>query len=133
MGELLYFSSTSENTHRFVEKLGLPARRIPQDPAAEPLKAREPYILVLPTYGGGGSKGAVPKPVIHFLNDPHNRALIRGRHRRRQHQLRRGLLPGGRIVAQNARYPCSTNSNCSADGRRRPGAHGSERLLATSG
>jgi protein involved in ribonucleotide reduction len=29
MGNLVYFSSVSENTHRFVEKLGLPATRIP--------------------------------------------------------------------------------------------------------
>ena len=27
---------------------------------------------------GGDGKGAVPKQVIRFLNDPHNRALIRG-------------------------------------------------------
>ena len=35
-------------------------------------------MLVLPTYGGGDGKGAVPKQVIRFLNDEHNRALIRG-------------------------------------------------------
>ncbi|MFZ0905310.1 MAG: class Ib ribonucleoside-diphosphate reductase assembly flavoprotein NrdI, partial [Mycobacterium sp.] len=26
---LVYFSSVSENTHRFVQKLGIPATRIP--------------------------------------------------------------------------------------------------------
>ena len=105
MGELLYFSSTSENTHRFVKKLGLPARRIPQDPAAEPLKARVPYILVLPTYGGGGSKGAVPKPVIHFLNDPHNRALIRGVIAAGNTNCGEGYCLGGRIVAPTCAVP----------------------------
>jgi protein involved in ribonucleotide reduction len=35
-------------------------------------------VLVLPTYGGGNGQGAVPKQVIHFLNDEGNRSLIRG-------------------------------------------------------
>ena len=35
-------------------------------------------MLVLPTYGGGNEGGAVPKQVITFLNDEHNRSLIRG-------------------------------------------------------
>lgn len=78
MGGLVYFSSRSENTHRFVERLGLPALRLAVD-ADEPVPSvSEPYVLVTPTYGGGGEKGAVPKPVIRFLNDPRNRALIRG-------------------------------------------------------
>lgn len=36
------------------------------------------YVLLVPTYGGGNLKGAVPKQVIKFLNDPHNRSLCRG-------------------------------------------------------
>ena len=75
---LIYFSSVSENTHRFVEKLGVPAQRIPLHARDEPLVAGGPYVLVLPTYGGGIEGGAVPKQVIRFLNDPHNRSLIRG-------------------------------------------------------
>ena len=75
---LVYFSSTSENTHRFVGKLGFPAARIPLHPADPPLTVDEEYVLVVPTYGGGNVKGAVPKQVIHFLNDPHNRSLCRG-------------------------------------------------------
>ena len=76
--QVVYFSSASENTHRFVQKLGVEAGRIPLHRADEPLKATEPYVLVVPTYGGGGTGGAVPKQVIRFLNDPDNRALIRG-------------------------------------------------------
>ncbi|VEG28894.1 class Ib ribonucleoside-diphosphate reductase assembly flavoprotein NrdI [Actinomyces howellii] len=75
---LVYFSSTSENTHRFVGKLGLPAVRIPLLPTDGPLRVDEEYVLVVPTYGGGTVKGAVPKQVIRFLNDPHNRSLCRG-------------------------------------------------------
>ena len=78
MGNLVYFSSVSENTHRFVQKLGLPAHRIPVRHSDELLHVTEPYVLVLPTYGGGTEGGAVPRQVIKFLNDAHNRSLIRG-------------------------------------------------------
>ncbi|QEO16085.1 class Ib ribonucleoside-diphosphate reductase assembly flavoprotein NrdI [Agromyces intestinalis] len=78
MTDLVYFSSVSENTQRFIEKLGRPALRIPLYAKDEPLVVHEPYVLLLPTYGGGDGHGAVPKQVIRFLNDPNNRALIRG-------------------------------------------------------
>ena len=78
MSGLVYFSSTSENTRRFVEKLGQDALRIPIDASAPAPLATRPFVLVTPTYGGGTPKGAVPKPVIRFLNDERNRALIRG-------------------------------------------------------
>ena len=78
---LVYFSSVSENTHRFVQKLGLDAIRIPLHGR---IQVHEPYVLVLPTYGGGratpdiNAGGYVPKQVIAFLNDQHNRSLLRG-------------------------------------------------------
>ncbi|MEL4071473.1 class Ib ribonucleoside-diphosphate reductase assembly flavoprotein NrdI [Ochrobactrum sp. GPK 3] len=82
MGLLVYFSSRSENTHRFVERLGMRARRIPSlqrdEDDSRPLQIDEPFVLMTPSYGGGGTKGAVPKPVIRFLNNAGNRSLIRG-------------------------------------------------------
>lgn len=78
MTSLVYFSSASGNTHRFVEKLGLDAQRIPLRPGDEFLHVRDPYVLVVPTYGGGNEGGAVPRQVIRFLNDEGNRGLIRG-------------------------------------------------------
>jgi protein involved in ribonucleotide reduction len=78
MSNLVYFSSVSGNTHRFITRLGLPADRLPTLPRDAKRNATEPYVLVLPTYGGGTEGGAVPKQVIAFLNDPHNRSLIRG-------------------------------------------------------
>ncbi|MFB9952212.1 class Ib ribonucleoside-diphosphate reductase assembly flavoprotein NrdI [Rhizobium puerariae] len=78
MGDIVYFSSRSENTRRFVERLDMPALRLPMDGSAIPPSVRQPYVLIVPTYGGGGTKGAVPKPVIHFLNDAGNRNLLRG-------------------------------------------------------
>ncbi|GAA4834257.1 class Ib ribonucleoside-diphosphate reductase assembly flavoprotein NrdI [Luteimicrobium xylanilyticum] len=83
MGDLVYFSSVSENTHRFVQKLrladlGMDVRRIPTRPTEGFLQVDEPYVLLVPTYGGGNEGGAVPRQVVKFLNDPHNRSLIRG-------------------------------------------------------
>lgn len=77
MARIVYFSSASGNTHRFVERLGLPATRIPLH-WEDGFQVDEEYVLIVPTYGGGNLKGAVPKQVIKFLNDPHNRGLIRG-------------------------------------------------------
>lgn len=78
---LVYFSSASENTHRFVTKLGIPASRIPLHHPENFLVDR-PYVLVLPTYGGGTTFAGrdtnyVPKQVIKFLNQKRNRSLIR--------------------------------------------------------
>src|SRR5690625_7702946 len=77
MGQIVYFSSVSENTHRFVERLGLPAQRIPLRPTEPFLHVAEEYVLIVPTYGAGNGRGAVPKQVIKFLNDEHNRSLCR--------------------------------------------------------
>lgn len=75
--DLVYFSNVSENTHRFVEKLGVSARRIPVKDYHNLLEVSEPYILITPTYGGGGRR-AVPSQVVRFLNHEPNRSLIRG-------------------------------------------------------
>lgn len=79
---VVYFSSVTENTRRFVEKLDLPNVRIPLHRNEEPLIVDEPYVLVCPTYGGGASlthqnSRPVPVQVIRFLNNEHNRSLIR--------------------------------------------------------
>ena len=77
--DLVYFSSVSENTKRFVERLGRPAVRIPLRPKKNGMiQVSHPYVLVVPTYGGGSLKRAVPKQVIAFLKDPINRSFIRG-------------------------------------------------------
>ncbi len=75
---LVYFSSKSENTHKFVEKVGFRSVRIPFSAEECIPSVREPYILLTPTYAGDQGQGAVPKQVIRFLNDPENRAWIRG-------------------------------------------------------
>lgn len=79
---VVYFSSATENTRRFVDKLQLPNVRIPLRANEPELVVDEPYVLVCPTYGGGvsisGKQGKpVPVQVVKFLNNPHNRSLIR--------------------------------------------------------
>jgi len=77
--QIVYFSNYSGNTKRFVEKLGLPAIRIPinWDPA-HPVYVEREYVLMVPTYGGGSDKSAIPRQVRKFLNIPSNRAWLRG-------------------------------------------------------
>lgn len=76
---IVYFSSVSGYTHRFVEKLGIPARRIPIRPRVEGmLRITEPSVLIVPTYGAGPATKAVPKQVIEFLNIKENRDLVIG-------------------------------------------------------
>lgn len=78
MARLVYFSSGSGNTARFVAALGLPALRIPIREGDTMPAPDLPYALICPTYADGEGRGAVPKQVIRFLNDPARRALIRG-------------------------------------------------------
>lgn len=75
---VVYFSSVTNNTHRFVQKLGFDSARIPLRRKDPELHVDRSYVLVVPTYGGGNSKGAVPKQVIHFLNDEKNRSYCVG-------------------------------------------------------
>src|SRR5690606_11138034 len=83
VGSPVYFSSVSENTHRFVQRLDLPAlgmdvQRIPLRPTEGFLRVAAPYVLMVPTYGGGTGDVAVPRQVVKFLNDVHYQSLIRG-------------------------------------------------------
>ncbi len=78
MPGLVYYSSASGNTARFIARLGLPALRIPIRPG-DPMPAPvSPFVLVTPSYADGEGRGAVAKQIIRFLNDPDRRALIRG-------------------------------------------------------
>ena len=82
-GTVVYCSTASRNTERFVEQCDFPShgvdvRRIPLVPADDPLHVDAPYILIVPTYGGGDARKAVPPQVKRFLNDQVNRSWIRG-------------------------------------------------------
>ncbi|UCR88908.1 class Ib ribonucleoside-diphosphate reductase assembly flavoprotein NrdI [Mycetocola spongiae] len=103
--ELVYFSSVSGNTRRFVDKLARPASRIPLFPKDPALEVTRPYVLVLPTYGGGLTSTAVPKQVIRFLNDVENRSLIRGVIAGGNTNFGEAFCLAGDIISQKCQVP----------------------------
>lgn len=105
MADLVYFSSVSGNTKRFVDKLGRSATRIPLYARDEPLVVTEPYVLLVPTYGGGPQTRAVPKQVIKFLNDERNRTLIRGVMAAGNMNFGSGFAIAGDIIARKCHVP----------------------------
>ncbi len=79
--DIVYFSNYSGNTKRFVEKITDNARRIPIDYTADTSNSiiiDSPFVLFVPTYGGGSEKSAIPRQVRTFLNVPENRSLLKG-------------------------------------------------------
>lgn len=103
---VLYWSSSSENTHRFaqrLERLGQGTGRIPNQ--APMLEAQAPFVLLFPTYADGAGRGAVPKPVIHFLNIPENRALLRGVVGGGNRNFGALYIQGAREVARKCQVP----------------------------
>ncbi|MCW2289126.1 class Ib ribonucleoside-diphosphate reductase assembly flavoprotein NrdI [Leucobacter luti] len=105
MADLVYFSSVSGNTARFVEKLGRPAARIPLYPRDEPLVVDEPFVLLVPTYGGGPETKAVPKQVIRFLNDERNRKHLRGVMAAGNTNFGEAYGIAGELIARKCRVP----------------------------
>ena len=75
---LVYFSSVSENTKRFIDKLALPAQRIPLHRSEPELVCASDYVLVVPTYGGEKGEHAIPPQVLRFLKAPENREHLVG-------------------------------------------------------
>ena len=75
---LVYFSNVSGNTKRFIDKLDLPNTAIPLYTREETPVMDEPFILVMPSYGTGNEKRAVPPQVIKFLNVEQNRGHLIG-------------------------------------------------------
>ena len=77
--DIVYFSNYSGNTKKFVERLGEnEAIRIPIDRRSGSITVDQPYVLLVPTYGGGEGRAAIPRQVRAFLNVRENRALLRG-------------------------------------------------------
>ncbi|WP_350313963.1 class Ib ribonucleoside-diphosphate reductase assembly flavoprotein NrdI [Dickeya fangzhongdai] len=106
MNPIIYFSSQSENTHRFVCRLGVPAMRIPLQAEAPMPDIVNPYILVVPSYGGGSTHGAVPRQVIHFLNQSSRRALLRGVIAAGNRNFGAAYAIAGDIIAAKCQVPC---------------------------
>ncbi|MCI1636948.1 MAG: class Ib ribonucleoside-diphosphate reductase assembly flavoprotein NrdI [Bifidobacterium crudilactis] len=110
IGAIVYFSSASENTARFVANChlqdeGINVYRIPLRRSQGDLHVREPYVLMVPTYGGGNAKKAVPVQVRNFLNDPDNRAGIRGVVASGNTNFGDAFCMAGDIVARKCKVP----------------------------
>jgi protein involved in ribonucleotide reduction len=102
---VVYFSSVTENTHRFVEKLGLPAERIPLLGSDQLLQVAYPYALIVPTYGAGIARGAVPKQVVRFLNDEQNRSYCYGVIAAGNTNFGAGYGIAGRVIGEKLSVP----------------------------
>ncbi len=76
--DIVYYSSASGNTARFVARLGGRAARVPISPKDAMPEVTRPFVLICPTYADGEGRGAVPKRVIRFLNDAANREKLLG-------------------------------------------------------
>ena len=77
--DIVYFSNYSGNTKRFVEKIDdNNAIRIPIDRDRSSITVDQPYVLFVPTYGGGEGRAAIPRQVRSFLNIRENRKLLKG-------------------------------------------------------
>ncbi|BDR55180.1 protein NrdI [Bombiscardovia apis] len=110
VGAVVYFSSQSENTARFISNCrlqdeGIDVFRIPVKPHEAPLKVHEPYIIVVPTYGGGSARKAVLPQIKRFLNDPDNRAGIRGVIASGNTNFGEAFCMAGDIIAQKCKVP----------------------------
>lgn len=104
MGMLVYYSSGSGNTQRMVDRLGLPAIRLPRGGDAPP-RLRTPFVLICPTFADGQGRGAVPKPVIQFLNFAENRALLRGVIGSGNRNFGENFALAGRVIADKCAVP----------------------------
>lgn len=102
---VVYFSSTSEMTTRFVNKLGVDSRRIPLRKTDLPLEVDEDYVLIVPSYGAGARSNAVPKQVITFLNNPENRTHLVGVIGSGNTNYGAKYCLGARVVAQKCNVP----------------------------
>lgn len=74
---VVYYSSRTENTHRFVGKLGL-SNTLRLQKGEIPPFVDEKFILICPSYGGGAVKGSIPPEVYGLLNRESNRANLLG-------------------------------------------------------
>jgi protein involved in ribonucleotide reduction len=72
MPHIVYFSNITNTTHRLVQKIGLPATRIPiKEELSTP--PTEDYVLIIPTYGDHNKQGMIPIAVKRFLSKKENR------------------------------------------------------------
>lgn len=75
---VVYFSSVTRNTDRFMEKLPVRRLRLPLRTSQPTPQVTEPFVLALPSYGRPDGAGSVPPQVVKFLNAAANRRHLKG-------------------------------------------------------
>ena len=105
MSGLVYFSSGSGNTARFMARLGLPGQRIPMRADEAMPSPRAPFVLICPTFADGEGRHAVPKPVIRFLNNPDNRVQLRGVIANWNRNFGPTYALAGRVISEKCKVP----------------------------
>ena len=103
---VVYYSSTSGNTFRFVEALGIRSIRIPISMKEEFPVMDEPFVLICPCYADDDGSKAVPKQVIRFLNNPQNRAQLQGVIGSGNRNFGKLFACSGNIIAKKCGVPC---------------------------
>lgn len=101
---VVYYSSETENTKNFVERLGINAVRLPKK--GELPSINKPYVLIMPTYADGEGRGTLPKAAIRFLNIPENRALLRGVVASGNRNFGIYYACAGDVIAYKCHVPC---------------------------
>jgi len=102
---VVYYSTKSENTHRFVAKLDLPSIRLPIKSGDAVTLVERPYVIAFPSYGGGASEGSIPNPVKDFLNIPSNRDKLMGVIALGNTNFGEAFCLGGRLVSRKCNVP----------------------------
>lgn len=114
IGAVVYFSSVSNNTARFIAACGFPDEginvyRIPLRPKDAPLEVREPYVLIVPTYGGGNIQKALLPQIRKFLNGHKNRSFIRGVISSGNRNFATAFCAAGDIISKKCHVPFMYN------------------------
>lgn len=105
MARWVYYSSKSGNTARLFRNAGLEGARIPSVPEAAMPEVDGPFVLVTPSFGDAQGKGAVPKPVIRFLNDPLRRQWLRAVVACGDRNFGAAFAQAGEVIARKCQVP----------------------------
>ena len=103
---IVYFSSVSGNTDRFVKKLGLPSVRIPiKFPEDTGVWVDQPSVLVVPSYGAGPGDRSIPPQVRKFLRNELSRRHIVGVVGTGNTNFGDGYCKAARMIAAKLKVP----------------------------
>lgn len=80
--------------------------RIPVSMKVDSPVIDEPYVLICPCYADDDGSKAVPKQVIRFLNNPLNRAQLKGVIASGNRNFGEMFAYAGKVIARKCGVPC---------------------------